>query len=209
MRRSTSRPAKCRARSRALPDFRSLESRASARRDYILARMSKVLKEYGSSFAHAVRLDQYYPTPAPVDPYHHARKAVFGGNIPPSTSVVMEGLLQQRDVDFGVDDRGRRSSRLSRSSGILRRASLRRPGRAFAPAISLQRVRVCRRADPPTPEMATLTPSRMSPRMRDGAGPEIRKQTEYLIVEKLKVALAAARFVAGAVAQGAGLHYRA
>ena len=57
--------------------------------DFILRRMRAILREFGSDLTHGVRLDQYYPTPAAVDPYHLARHAEFGDYIPPSTSVVM------------------------------------------------------------------------------------------------------------------------
>src|SRR5205085_4223830 len=43
-----------------------------------------------ADLAQAVRLDQFYPNPAAVAPYHLARHAEFGDYIPPSTSVVME-----------------------------------------------------------------------------------------------------------------------
>jgi hypothetical protein len=58
--------------------------------DFILQRMQRILQEFGSDLAHGVRLDQFYPTPAAVDPYHLARRAAFGDYIPPSTSVIME-----------------------------------------------------------------------------------------------------------------------
>src|SRR5215470_5768144 len=58
--------------------------------DFILQRMQRLLNEFGSDLSHAIRLDQYYPTPAAVDPYHLARRAAFGDYIPPSTSVIME-----------------------------------------------------------------------------------------------------------------------
>src|SRR6266851_5799890 len=58
--------------------------------DFILQRMRQFLQEFGSDLANGVRLDQFYPTPAAVDPYHLARRAAFGDYIPPSTSVVME-----------------------------------------------------------------------------------------------------------------------
>src|SRR4051812_14799958 len=60
--------------------------------DYIVERMRRLLTECGTSFANAVRLDQYYPTWKAVDPYHLSRKAAFGNYIPPSTSVVMDRL---------------------------------------------------------------------------------------------------------------------
>src|SRR5438874_970273 len=52
--------------------------------DFILHRMQGILREFGSDLGHGVRLDQFYPTPAAVDPYHLARRAAFGDYIPPS-----------------------------------------------------------------------------------------------------------------------------
>src|SRR5579884_1613751 len=51
--------------------------------DYILRRFRDLLEAQGASLASAVRLDQYYPTAAAVDPYHLARHAHFGDYIPP------------------------------------------------------------------------------------------------------------------------------
>ncbi len=39
------------------------------------------------------RLDQYYPDARFVDPYHVARKQALAGQVAPSTSVVVDGLL--------------------------------------------------------------------------------------------------------------------
>lgn len=61
--------------------------------DLIAARLGALLERAGSNFSNTVRLDQYYPTWKAVDPYHRARRAAFGDYIPPSTSVVMAGLL--------------------------------------------------------------------------------------------------------------------
>lgn len=69
--------------------------RARREGEFILSRLSSLLAAEGSDFAHAVRLDQYYPTALAVDPYHHARRRHFGKTIPPSTSVVMKALPVQ------------------------------------------------------------------------------------------------------------------
>jgi hypothetical protein len=58
--------------------------------DFILHRMRKILREFGSDLSRGVRLDQYYPNPRAVAAYHLARHAEFGDYIPPSTSVIME-----------------------------------------------------------------------------------------------------------------------
>jgi len=70
------------------PLFGKPRSRREA--DFILKRMQRILREFGTDVENAVRLDQYYPTPGAVPSYHLARHAVFGDYIPPSTSVIME-----------------------------------------------------------------------------------------------------------------------
>jgi hypothetical protein len=52
--------------------------------------MRQILREFGSDLVHGARLDQFYPSLDPVAAYHLARKACFGDDVPPSTSVVME-----------------------------------------------------------------------------------------------------------------------
>ncbi len=114
--------------------------------DFILQRMRGLLKSFGSDLSHGVRLDQYYPTPAPVEPYHQSRRAEFGSYIPPSTSIVMERC-------FGLDT--------SISTSLM--AVIPAEGYAiervypkdvaapswsgFVPAIHLQRFHLRRRAD--------------------------------------------------------------
>src|SRR6267154_2997692 len=65
-------------------------SRSRREGDFILQRLQRILREFGSDLSHAVRLDQFYPNPAAVAAYHLARHAEFGDYIPPSTSVVLE-----------------------------------------------------------------------------------------------------------------------
>jgi hypothetical protein len=46
--------------------------------DFILHRMRRILREFGSDLSHGVRLDQYYPNPRAVAAYHLAWHAEFG-----------------------------------------------------------------------------------------------------------------------------------
>lgn len=158
--------------------------------DFILDRMGKTLKEYGSDFAHAVRLDQYYPTPDPVDPYHHSRKAVFDRNIPPSTSVIMEGCFNSAlsistSMIAVVDHPDYQIKRHFPDSVAAPTWS------GFAPAISVNDFVFVAGQTANTGD-GDLEPAASIPPHARWGGSAIRKQTEYLIVEKLKVALAAA-----------------
>ena len=158
--------------------------------DFILERMRRVLREFGSDLSHGVRLDQFYPTPAAVDPYHLARRAAFGDYIPPSTSVIMESC-------FGADS-GISSSLIAvvpspeydirkiYPAGVTASASS-----GFVPTV------VCNDFVFVAGQMASgrehgLDPRAHVPDHSLWAGTEIRKQTEFIIEERLKPALEAA-----------------
>ena len=158
--------------------------------DFILERMHRVLREFGSDLGHGVRLDQFYPTPAAVDPYHLARRAAFGDYIPPSTSVIMESC-------FGAES-GISSSLIAvmpspeseirkvYPTGVTASASS-----GFVPTV------VCNDLVFVAGQMASgrehgLDPRAHVPDHSLWAGTEIRKQTEFIIQERLKPALEAA-----------------
>lgn len=54
--------------------------------------LDAVLREGGGGFGGVVRLDQYYTAFEAVDGYHPIRRAHFGPQVPPSTSIVMDGF---------------------------------------------------------------------------------------------------------------------
>ena len=158
--------------------------------DFILQRMQRLLTELGSDLPHAVRLDQYYPTPAAVDPYHLARRAAFGDYIPPSTSVVMERC-------FGADSGISASliavapSREFEIRKIYPKDVTASSSSGFVPTI------VCDEFVFVAGQMASgpehgLDPRGHVPDHTAWGGTEIRKQTEFIILEKLKPALEAA-----------------
>src|SRR5262245_437512 len=158
--------------------------------DYILARMRALLKEFGSDLQHGVRLDQYYPTPMAVDPYHLGRKAAFGDYIPPSTSVVMQRCFSSQTsicaslvaVTPGPDYAIHRVYPTDVASPTWS---------GFLPAIT------CNDFIFVAGQMATkpgvgLDPRAHVPDYARWGGSEIRKQTEFLILHKLKPAMEAA-----------------
>jgi len=158
--------------------------------DYIVSRMEELLAQAGTSLREAVRLDQYYPTWKAVDPYHLSRKAAFGDYIPPSTSVVMDGLagpglgitVSLLAVIAGGDRSPRRIDPPAVTSTTWS---------GFAPVvrsgdfvfIAGQMARS--RDGPPDPRAHIAHNSKWG-------GYEIRKQAEYIINERLKPALEAA-----------------
>jgi enamine deaminase RidA (YjgF/YER057c/UK114 family) len=156
--------------------------------DFILQRMRRILREFGSELGNAVRLDQYYPSPAAVDPYHLARHAEFGDYIPPSTSVVMERCFA---AETNI------STSLIAVMPGHEIHKIYPPGVGSAPSSGFVPAVVCDDFVFVAGQMAHNAGQGLDPRAHvpdhaAWAGREIRKQTEFIIVEKLKPALEAA-----------------
>ena len=64
------------------------------RAESIFGDLARALADAGGALSSVVRVDQYFPNRDAVDPYHVARKQAFGGSVPPSTSVLVDGLLE-------------------------------------------------------------------------------------------------------------------
>lgn len=70
---------------------------------FVFRRLAQQLQTAGSSLDRVVRLDQYYPTWRAVDPYHVARKEALGKIVAPSTSVIVNRLVNlDADMDIQV-----------------------------------------------------------------------------------------------------------
>ena len=150
--------------------------------------MRRILQEFGSDLSNGVRLDQFYPTPAAVDPYHLARHAEFGDYIPPSTSVVMERCFA---VETNI------STSLIAVMPEYEIHKIYPPGVGSAPSSGFVPAVVCDDFVFVAGQMAHnpgqgLDPRAHVPDHSAWAGSEIRKQTEFLILEKLRPALEAA-----------------
>jgi enamine deaminase RidA (YjgF/YER057c/UK114 family) len=171
-----------------LPLFGRPRSRREG--DFILRRMRGILREFGSDLRHSVRLDQYYPNPRAVAAYHLARHAEFGDYIPPSTSVVMERCFS--------DDTTISSSLVAVVPGAEYEIRKIHPeGVASAPTSGFVPTVVCNDFVFVAGQMAHNPGQGLDswahiPEHSTWAGTEIRKQTEFLIREKLKPALDAA-----------------
>jgi enamine deaminase RidA (YjgF/YER057c/UK114 family) len=158
--------------------------------DFILQRMRRILEEFGSELSRAVRLDQFYPNPEAVAAYHLARHAEFGDYIPPSTSVVMERCFAA-ETTISTSLIG-----VAAEAGYEIR-KIHPPGVASAPTSGFVPAVVCDEFVFVAGQMAHNPGQRLDPRAHvpehsAWAGIEIRKQTEFLIEEKLKPALEAA-----------------
>jgi enamine deaminase RidA (YjgF/YER057c/UK114 family) len=149
-----------------------------------------LLEAGGSSLSNAARVDQYYTTWKAVDSYHHERVAGFGPHIPPSTSIVMDGLTcAQTDISVQV------IAVCADSALSPKRVSTERLGApmwsGFAPAVTCGDFvfvagQMARSADGSYDARAHASPHSL------WGGYEIRKQTEHIIVESLLPALEAA-----------------
>jgi hypothetical protein len=62
------------------PPFPACGTHHPSRReaDFVIWRMTDVLREYGTDLSHAIRLDQYHPNPRAVAAYHLSRYDNFG-----------------------------------------------------------------------------------------------------------------------------------
>ena len=170
------------------PLFGQHTSRREA--DFILRRMRGVLGEFGTDLAHSIRLDQYYPNPRAVAAYHLARHEAFADYIPPSTSVVMERC-------FGGNSTISTSLIAVMPEAGYEIRKIHPPGVASAPTSGFVPAVVCNEFVFVAGQMAHNPGTGLDPRVivpdhSAWAGIPIRKQTEFLILEKLKPALEAA-----------------
>lgn len=152
--------------------------------------MDAQLDAAGSALNKVARLDQYYPSPAFVDPYHEVRKAALADQVAPSTSVVVSRLLNldaSMDVqvmaatlDSGYECRSAATDRLNvpQTSGY---APCLRVGDMIFVAGQLAR-----------DDSGNIAASAMVPAGQQWNGTRIRRETDYLIRERLISALMAA-----------------
>jgi enamine deaminase RidA (YjgF/YER057c/UK114 family) len=158
--------------------------------DFILQRMRRVLAEFGTDLTRAIRLDQYYPNPRSVAAYHLSRHEAFKDYIPPSTSVVMERI-------FGVQSTISTSLIAVMPEDGYEIRKVHPAGVASAPTSGFVPAVVCNDFVFVAGQMAHNPSTGLDPRVvvpdySAWAGIPIRKQTEFLILEKLKPALEAA-----------------
>jgi enamine deaminase RidA (YjgF/YER057c/UK114 family) len=157
--------------------------------EVIFDHLQAVLHAAGTALPNAVRLDQYYPNWKAVDPYHVVRHATFGDYIPPSTSVVQQGLLlPQAEVEvemLAIVPEGD-----FRIEGIHPAGVTASPTSGFTPVVRAgDYVFVAG-------QMATdeegMAPEALVPPGRLWGGMPITRQTDYIVRHRLEPALQAA-----------------
>lgn len=174
-----------------LREGRPLDAPPKAQREAerIFHKLQTSLKEAGSSLSRVARLDQYYPDPRAVDPYHVARKKALAGQVAPSTSIIVSRLL---NVDGGMDVQAIAATTASGYTVERVRANLDAPQTSgYAPCVRVgdmifvagQLARdgsgsIAAEAKPPPGQLWN--------------GTRIQLETEYLIRRRLVAALEAA-----------------
>lgn len=68
-------------------------SRYRREADYVVKRGKSILERFGAGTRDTVRVDQFYKSPDAVTAYHQTRRNEFGGYIPPSTSIIIDGCI--------------------------------------------------------------------------------------------------------------------
>ncbi len=156
----------------------------------IFARMDRSLQAAGSALSQVVRLDQYYPHAHNVDPYHVARKQALAGQVAPSTSVIVDALVNpgmSMDVQvlaptlasgYAVEALGRDRLNVPSTSGY---APCVRAGDLVFVAGQLAR-----------DASGALAAEAMVPPGQLWNGTRIKLETDYLVQQRLVPALAAA-----------------
>jgi enamine deaminase RidA (YjgF/YER057c/UK114 family) len=158
--------------------------------EHVIRRMRKVLGEFGSDLKHSVRVDQYYPTFEAVRAYQLARHGEFGDYIPPSTSVLMERLFNARcsismSMIAVVPGKDYEIQRIYPKEVPVPVGSF------FVPAITCNDFVFV--AGQMASDENALDSSVHLPAARNWGGPSaVRRQTEFIIKQRLAPALAAA-----------------
>jgi enamine deaminase RidA (YjgF/YER057c/UK114 family) len=156
----------------------------------IFQRLKDELRSAGSDISKLVRLDQYYPDWRSVDPYHVARKEALADAVPPSTSILVDGLLN-RNADMDVQAIAtRRDSGLSIAP--VKPPTLAPPAESgYAPCL-LAGDFVFVAGQLARDHTGNLAPDATVPETHLWKGTRIRRETDYLVRERLIPALQAA-----------------
>lgn len=156
----------------------------------IFCDMAVQLEAAGSALSRVARLDQFYPSPAFVDPYHEVRKTALAGQVAPSTSIIASRLLNlDASMDVQVMAATADSGYECRVAGIDRLNVPKTSG--YAPCLRVGDM-IFVAGQLARDESGNLAPSAIMPKGHQWNGTRIKRETEYLIGERLIPALTAA-----------------
>ena len=158
----------------------------------IFDNMETVLKEAGSGLSNIVRTDQYYTGVDVVPSYQGVRRKRLGQNIPPSTSIAMNGLVLP-DADMNVQaiavipENGFQPEHLSHDTIQSRPTSGYSPALTVGDFVFLPGSTSMSMADEPA-----INGIAAAARMPDGmqwGGQPIKLETDFIIRERLAPSL--------------------
>lgn len=158
----------------------------------ILDNIAAVLEAGGTSLNNVVRLDQYYPDPRAVDPYHIMRRARFKSYVPPSTSMLIGRLLLP---GAGIEVQALAAIMPKGSQPkALDRADLRAPATSgFSPAVIAHEFAflpgLVASAPPGSPDRGGIAIEACMPEGSLWKGEPIKLEAEYMIEKKIKPSL--------------------
>ena len=155
----------------------------------IFERMRTHLDSAGSAMTRVARVDQYYPDPGSVDPYHVARKQALAGQVAPSTSIIVPGLLNK---DAGMDVQVMAATSASGYAIERVKADLNAPQTSgYAPCLRVGDM-VFVAGQLARDSSGNIAAEARQPSGQQWNGTRIKLETEYLFKKRLLPALEAA-----------------
>ena len=156
----------------------------------IFSGMDAQLQAAGSALSKVARLDQYYPSPAFVDPYHEVRKSALAGQVAPSTSIIVGRLLNlDASMDVQVMAATLESGYECRPVGTDRLNVPQTSG--YAPCLRVGDM-IFVAGQLARDGSGNIAAAAQMPPGQQWNGTRIRRETDYLISERLIPALTAA-----------------
>ncbi len=174
-----------------LKSGRPLDAPPKAQREaeHIFEAMAAHLNTAGSAMSRVARLDQYYPDPRSVDPYHVVRKQALAGQVAPSTSIIVGGLL---NCDAAMDVQVMAATAASGYTVERIKADLNAPqSSGYAPCIRVGDM-VFVAGQLARDVAGNIAAEAQPPAGQQWNGTRIKLETEYLFRKRLLPALEAA-----------------
>jgi enamine deaminase RidA (YjgF/YER057c/UK114 family) len=167
-----------------------LAPQAQREAEAIFGAMRQGLEQAGSAMDRVARLDQYYPDSRFVDPYHVARKQALAGQVAPSTSVVIDRLLNvDASMDVQVMAATASSGYTPRKAGMQQLNVPQTSG--YAPCLRVGDM-VFVAGQLARDSTGNIAPEAMVPAGQLWNGTRIKLETDYLVQKRLVPALEAA-----------------
>jgi enamine deaminase RidA (YjgF/YER057c/UK114 family) len=167
-----------------------LAPQAQREAEAIFGAMRQGLEQAGSAMDLVARLDQYYPDSRYVDPYHVARKQALAGQVAPSTSVVVDRLLNlDASMDVQVMAATTGSGYTAQKAGTQQLNVPQTSG--YAPCLRMGDM-IFVAGQLARDSSGNIAPEAMVPAGQLWNGTRIKLETDYLVQKRLLPALEAA-----------------